>query len=378
MNTELEDLMNLPPLIRDKSPKETRTVVAMSGGVDSSTIAALLYKLGYEVIGVTLQLYDNDDVIPGKKTCCAGQDVYDAKRVAEAFGFPHYVMNYESVFRKEVIDDFADSYMRGETPIPCIRCNKSVKFRDLYYVSKNLNADVLVTGHYVKHKMDYNTGTASMYQAKDISKDQSYFLFSTTQEQLRFLRFPLGDFHKDTTRKLANHLGVHIADKPDSQDICFVGGQKYQDVIRRLRPDADKPGEILDYRTKQFLCKHNGVINYTIGQRKGIGISSPEPLYVIKIDVEKNQILVGLKDDLYSDTIKIREINWVSSQPKNGVMEVEVKIRSSQKSIPATIAIDTDNEATVKLHTIQHTGVAPGQACVIYDAGRVLGGGWIY
>lgn len=355
----------------DISPTKLKVVVAMSGGVDSSVVAATLSHLGHEVIGVTLQLYDYGLAIGKKGACCAGQDIYDAQMVAERIGFPHYVLNYESIFKQSVIDDFADSYLRGETPIPCVRCNQKVKFQDLFKVAKELGADCLATGHYVQRKM---THKAEMHKAIDPSKDQSYFLFTTTQEQLDFLRFPLGGMHKHETRKLAEYFNLNVADKPDSQDICFVPNGNYAAVIEKFRPGALDKGEIVDMQGN-ILGEHEGIINFTIGQRRGIGIASNEPLYVIKIDPTNKQVIVGPKTALEQTSLIIKEVNWLGeSKPHNS--SYTVKLRSMHTPLTAKVTT-LDNTSMQVTLTEPYSGITPGQACVIYQDERMLGGGWI-
>jgi tRNA-specific 2-thiouridylase len=363
------------PFCKDKKIEDTKVVVAMSGGVDSSVVATMLHKRGYQVIGVTLQLYDLGVTLEKKGACCAGKDIYDAKNVADKMGFPHYVLNYESIFKQEVMDDFADSYLRGETPVPCIKCNQSVKFRDLFKVAKDLNADALATGHYVQRKVGAN-GHAELHKAFDESKDQSYFLFATTQDQLDYIHFPLGGMKKEDTRKLALEYGLEVADKPDSQDICFVPNGSYTKVIERLRPDAWEAGEIV-HINGEVLGKHDGIVNYTIGQRKGLGIGWPEPLYVVKVDADSRQVIVGPESSLYSEVFSIRDVNWLDeintpTQP----IEIAIKTRSAQAPVNAIISDFDGKVAKVKLLAPQRA-VTPGQACVIYDGTRVLGGGWI-
>ena len=362
----------------DKDPKDTRVVVAMSGGVDSSVCAALLHEQGYDVVGVTLQLFDYGETVAKSKTCCAGQDIYDAKKVADKCGFPHYVLNYESNFRQSVIDGFADSYIKGETPIPCVRCNQTVKFRDLLEVAHDLGADCMATGHYIKRTVDEN-GKAQLHRAHDHGKDQSYFLFATTQEQLDFLRFPLGGWSKDKTRQEAERLGLITANKPDSQDICFVPHGDYAKVVKKIRPEAEKPGKIMHVDGRE-VGTHNGIIHYTIGQRKGLGIGggvseNNEPFYVIRIDPDKNEVIVGPKDALARNVIHIKECNWLTDVPADG-LPIELKFRSIMKPVPARLMGGANGAAEIHLNDAQY-GISPGQAAVCYTDGRVLGGGWI-
>lgn len=357
-----------------KAPKDTRVVVAMSGGVDSSVVAAMLADEGYEVIGITLQLYDYGAAVGKKGACCAGQDIHDARRVAEKMGIPHYVLNYESKFRESVVDDFVETYLSGNTPIPCVRCNQTVKFKDLLATARELNADCMATGHYVQRIVDEN-GKAQLVRGVDMGKDQSYFLFATTQEQLDFLRFPLGDQTKDETRAIAEKYGLIVADKPDSQDICFVPDGDYAAVIRKIRPDAEAAGDIV-HIDGTVMGQHNGVIHYTVGQRKGLGIAHSEPLYVLKVDAEKRRVVVGPKEALAHTDFKVAELNWLDGAFDAPCEDVLVKVRSAQKAIPATILPAEQGGATIRLHQ-SHAGIAPGQACVVYSGDRVLGGGWI-
>ncbi|SFQ41377.1 tRNA-specific 2-thiouridylase [Roseivivax halotolerans] len=363
-----------------KPPAETRVVVAMSGGVDSSVVAAKLAEEGYDVVGVTLQLYDHGAALAKKGACCAGIDIHDARRVAEEMGFPHYVLDYENIFRDAVIDEFADSYLGGATPVPCIRCNERVKFKDLLETAKDLDADCMATGHYIQRKDGPNG--AELHCATDANRDQSYFLFSTTPEQLDFLRFPLGHLpSKDATRALAQRYGLVVADKPDSQDICFVPDGNYASVIEKLRPGAAEPGEIV-HADGRVLETHRGVIHYTIGQRRGLGIGGlDEPLYVVKLDVENKRVVVGSKELLATRTIPVREINWLGDGPFTGAEEwhVSVKVRSTRPPREAVIRPISETEAEVELLTPEE-GVSPGQACVFYETGgsRILGGGWIW
>ena len=363
-----------------KAPADTRVVVAMSGGVDSSVVAAMLADEGYDVVGVTLQLYDHGAALAKKGACCAGRDIHDARRVAEEMGFPHYVLDYENIFREAVIDEFADSYPGGATPVPCIRCNERVKFKDLLETAKDLEADCMATGHYIQRKL--GARGAELHSAADANRDQSYFLFSTTQEQLDFLRFPLGHLaSKDETRKLAAKYGLRVADKPDSQDICFVPNGDYASVIEKLRPGAAEPGEIVDHEGNT-LGTHKGVIHYTIGQRRGLGIGGlADPLYVVKLDVENRRVIVGPKAMLATRTVPVREINWLGDAPLTSRPEwhVSVKVRSTRPPREAIIRPLSDTEAEVELLTPEE-GVSPGQACVFYETGgsRILGGGWIW
>ncbi len=359
-----------------KPPAETRVVVAMSGGVDSSVVAAMLKDQGYDVVGITLQLYDHGIAVQKKGACCAGQDIHDARRVSDAIGIPHYVLDYETRFHDSVMEDFADSYIRGETPIPCIRCNQEVKFKDLLATARDLDADVLATGHYVQQKI--LAGHTEMLRAVDDSRDQSYFLFATTREQLDYLRFPLGGMEKDDVRKLAEKYGLSVADKPDSQDICFVPGGDYASVIERLRPGASEPGDII-HLDGEILGRHKGIIHYTIGQRKGLGIGGRDPLYVIRLDADKRQVIVGPKEALGVSDLAIKEVNWLGAGqiPEQG-LELQVKVRSTRPPVPATLFPPDDDTglARIKLHNPEQ-GISPGQAAVFYDDARVLGGGWI-
>jgi tRNA-uridine 2-sulfurtransferase len=365
----------------DRAPADTRVVVAMSGGVDSSVVAGLLAREGYEVIGVTLQLYDHGEATFRKGSCCAGQDIHDARRVSAALGIPHYVLDYEERFRKAVIDPFAASYARGETPIPCISCNQTVKFEDLMTVARDLGADCLATGHYVRSRLV--EGKRALFRPLDADKDQTYFLFATTDEQLDYLRFPLGNMTKDETRALAREMGLTIADKSDSQDICFVPKGSYSDVIRKLMPEAEIPGDIVDLNGK-VLGQHKGIIHYTVGQRRGLGIASGEPLYVVRLDAKTRNVVVGPKSALSAHTVRLRDINWLGPRPLaemaagNG-FALEAKVRSTRAPQESVIQI-RDGEVYVTL-VAGEAGIAPGQACVLYtddsEGAQVLGGGFI-
>ncbi|MFN4158237.1 MAG: tRNA 2-thiouridine(34) synthase MnmA [Gemmobacter sp.] len=363
-----------------KAPADTRVVVAMSGGVDSSVVAAVLKDQGYDVVGVTLQLYDHGAALAKKGACCAGRDIHDARRVAETMGFPHYVLDYENAFRAAVIDEFADAYLGGATPVPCIRCNERVKFRDLLETAKDLDADCMATGHYIQRRM--GPAGAELHRAADPARDQSYFLFSTTPAQLDYLRFPLGHLtSKAETRALAVRYGLPVADKPDSQDICFVPNGNYAAVIEKLRPGAADPGEIVD-TSGRVLGQHRGVIHYTVGQRKGLGIGGlGEPLFVLRLDPATRQVVVGPKEALATRRVPLREVNWLGDAPlvAGATQEVLARVRSTREPRPAILRALGDGEAGVELLSPEE-GVSPGQACVFYavDSTRVLGGGWIW
>ena len=360
----------------NKPKKDTKIVVAMSGGVDSSVVAALMKQEGYDVTGITLKLYDDSRQSKEGRQCCAGQDILDAKRVSENINIDHKILFYQKKFKSEVIDSFIDSYVAGETPIPCVQCNQTVKFRDLFKYAKDLKADALVTGHYVSRvQVDEH---ANMYRAKDQNRDQSYFLFSTTQQQLDFLRFPLGEIDKSETRSIAEKLKLNVAQKPDSQDICFVPNGDYASVIKKFRPESFKSGKIFDVSGKQ-LGEHEGIINYTVGQRKGIKIANNNPLYVVNIDADNNSIIVGSKECLEVKEIKLRELNILGSK-KDFDNIINIKVRSTGRLLKARIKL-LEDYANVEILD-KETGISPGQACVFYskdDVGdKVLGGGWVH
>ena len=359
----------------DKAPADTRVVVAMSGGVDSSVTAALLAREGYRVIGVTLQLYDHGAAVGRKGACCAGQDIHDARRVADRLEIPHYVLDYEARFRAEVMDDFAETYLRGETPIPCVRCNERVKFRDLLETARDLGADALATGHYVRRCL--GPDGPELHRAREAARDQSYFLFATTRDQLEFLRFPLGGRPKAETRAIAKRLGLGVADKPDSQDICFVPVGAYGRVVEKLRPGAADPGEIVDLDGR-VLSRHEGIIHYTVGQRRGLGIGgSAEPLYVVRLEPAARRVVVGPRAALARDRVRLTDVNWLGGEaPGAEGRALQVKLRSTQPAAPARVYLRDGGAAEVRLDAPQH-GLAPGQATVFYQGSRVLGGGWI-
>lgn len=377
---------NLPAVIGNtdfielsKRPEDTRVLVAMSGGVDSSVVAAILSKQGYEVVGVTLQLYDHGEAVAKKGACCAGQDIHDARNVADVLGIPHYVLDYETRFREQVMEDFADTYLAGSTPIPCIRCNQTVKFSDLLATAKDLGADCMATGHYIRRSV--GNSEVELHRAVDQSKDQSYFLFATTREQLAYLRFPLGALPKTETRRLAQEFDLPVAVKPDSQDICFVPDGSYARVVEKLRPGSGRAGNVVDLKGN-ILGQHTGVINFTVGQRRGLGIATGQPLHVIRIDAKAREVVVGPREALLTASLRMNEFNWLGDLKKSNSdhtnIPVLARVRSTREPAPAILDLSSENPLVT--FDCPEEGVACGQACVLYDPvgeTRVLGGGFI-